>query len=218
MQLYHFTTAQYGLDDIDRRRLKIATIPDLNDPYELLCADLSDKDLRWSMLQWKKHIGKSMGMVCFSKDWHNPVQWSHYTDKHKGLCLGFEVDKRRVLKVRYDSLRSKKEAEEVVDKRHGTFDHIEKFLTTKYTHWKYEQEYRMLVELREADVVTKLHFWEFSESMRLTDVIIGAQSSVERAQVAKVLRELKCDVQITNARLGFKKYEVVTQNDSALWK
>jgi hypothetical protein len=29
MRLYHFTTARYGLDNIDRRRLKIATIPDL---------------------------------------------------------------------------------------------------------------------------------------------------------------------------------------------
>ena len=30
--------------------------------------------------------GGIAGMLCFSKGWHNPVQWSHYTDKHKGIC------------------------------------------------------------------------------------------------------------------------------------
>jgi len=55
MRLYHFTTAQYGLDNIDRRRLKIATIPDLNDPYELLCFDMSDKEFRWSMNGFKQY-------------------------------------------------------------------------------------------------------------------------------------------------------------------
>ncbi len=23
--------------------------------------------------------------------WSNPVIWAHYGDKHRGLCLGFEV-------------------------------------------------------------------------------------------------------------------------------
>jgi hypothetical protein len=36
IRVYHFVGAEYGLDDIRRRRLKIATIDDLNDPFELL--------------------------------------------------------------------------------------------------------------------------------------------------------------------------------------
>lgn len=36
MLFYHFTKGKYGLEDIRLRRLKIATINQLNDPFELL--------------------------------------------------------------------------------------------------------------------------------------------------------------------------------------
>ena len=73
MTIYHFVPASYGLENIKRRRLKIATIPDLNDPFELLCVDLSDKELRIGMHNWKRDMGGQYGMLCFSKTWRNPV-------------------------------------------------------------------------------------------------------------------------------------------------
>jgi hypothetical protein len=40
-------------------------------------------------------------MLCFSRDWHNPVQWSHYADKHRGICLGFDVPDSLLVPVQY---------------------------------------------------------------------------------------------------------------------
>ena len=54
--------------------------------------------------------------------------------------------------------------------------------------------------------------------MRLVEVIVGAHSDVERAQIKAVLRELDGKVEVTNARLGFKHFEVVMQKDENLWK
>jgi len=34
-RLYHFTAAPYAFDDLRNRRLKIAQLDDLNDPFEL---------------------------------------------------------------------------------------------------------------------------------------------------------------------------------------
>ena len=218
MRLYHFTTARYGLDNIDRRRLKIATIPDLNDPFELLCVDLTDKNLRKSMHGWKKRIGLTTGMLCFSENWANPVQWSHYTDKHKGLCLGFDVTEKSIFPVLYDKLRSKDEAEQMLKCGKSSEAQIKKFLSTKFAHWAYEQEHRVFVDLIDIDPVTKLHFCDFSDDMRLVEVIVGAHSDVERAQIKAVLRELDGKVEVTNARLGFKHFEVVMQKDENLWK
>jgi len=46
--------------------------------------------------------------------------------------------------------------------------------------------------------------------MKLAEVIVGANSTVERAQIKAVLRpKLEDQVVITNARLGFKNFEVV---------
>src|SRR5664279_1214228 len=210
MRLYHFTTAYHGLDDIDRRRLKIATIPDLNDPFELLCVDLSNEKLRASMYRWKKSIGKRWGMLCFSANWENSVQWSHYAEKHAGLCLGFDVADETAMPVTYDEQRSAGEAKKLLTTSKGDEALMKKFLSTKYHHWAYEQEYRVYVDLVDIDPVTKLFFCDFGDALKLAEVIIGSESDVERAQVSAVLRELHSTVTVTNARLAFKTFRVVT--------
>lgn len=50
MRVYHFVNAEFGLDDIRRRRLKIATLNDLNDPFELFGVHLGD-EFRKALLQ-----------------------------------------------------------------------------------------------------------------------------------------------------------------------
>ena len=46
MRLYYLTNAEYGLSDLREKHLKIARIDQLNDPFEFMCADLSNDDLR----------------------------------------------------------------------------------------------------------------------------------------------------------------------------
>ena len=46
VRLYHFLPAEFALDDIEKRRIKVAEIDQLNDPFELSCAALDNKDLR----------------------------------------------------------------------------------------------------------------------------------------------------------------------------
>lgn len=170
------------------------------------------------MYRWKATIGKKWGMICFSEIWSNPVQWSHYAEKHAGLCLGFDVSDEKLMAVMYDEKRSMEEARRLL--KNGTSDEalIKKFLSTKYHHWAYEQERRVYVDLHDVDPVTKLFFCEYSDDLKLQEVIIGAKSSVERAQVHAVLRELRATVTITNARMAFTKFEVVTQGDRTLWR
>ena len=111
MKAYHFLPANYGLANLQRRHLKVATIPELNDPFELLCLDLSDPELRSAMRAWKAEIGRRFGLLCFSRTWRNPVQWSHYADRHRGLCLGFELPESDYARdVTYSGRRSVEEA------------------------------------------------------------------------------------------------------------
>ena len=75
LRAYHFTSAKHALDDLRNSRLKIATIEDLNDPFELLGMDISGTDDRLKFRAWRKSMAESFGMVCFSRNWHNPVLW-----------------------------------------------------------------------------------------------------------------------------------------------
>jgi hypothetical protein len=217
MQVYHFVSANYGLDDLRRRRVKIATIDDLNDPFEFLCIDLSNPELRAAMRAWKAGLAKDFGMVCFGRTWRNPVQWSHYADKHRGLCLGFDVSGDAVRPLTYSGLRSREEARQLLER--GTTDEatVQKFLFTKYAHWHYEQEVRAFFKLEDRDPEAQLFFEDFSDKLKLTEVIVGAESTVTRSDLETALGSLASNVSFRKARLAFKSFRVTTQRDRRLW-
>ena len=101
MRVYHFINTQYGLQVLLERRLKIARVHELNDPFEFIGMDLSEDTLREAMERIKDDYNKLFGILCFSKRWDNPVQWAHYADGHKGLCLGFDIPDEHLTKVDY---------------------------------------------------------------------------------------------------------------------
>jgi hypothetical protein len=103
IRLYHFLSAEHALEDIAKRRIKISEIKQLNDPFELVCVYQKDQGLRQALRVYKMAINARYGVLCFSKHWHNPVLWSHYADKHRGICLGFDIDSQCVRPVTYVS-------------------------------------------------------------------------------------------------------------------
>jgi hypothetical protein len=48
MRVYNFLAAQWAEDDLAKNRIKISRFDDLNDPFELLAAQLRSRDPRWT--------------------------------------------------------------------------------------------------------------------------------------------------------------------------
>ncbi len=71
--------------------------------------------------------------------------WSHYADKHKGICLVFDwkIDKEFFMgyKVNYEN-----SIQEISYDGNGSLDIAKGFLT-KLSHWSYEYEVRAIVKL-----------------------------------------------------------------------
>ena len=105
MRAYHLVNGQHGLSNLRHRRLKVAQIEDLNDPFELRSITSSDKDIRDAFDRTRATLAKARGMLCFSESWNNPVLWSHYADRHRGLALGFDIDEQTLTPVLYRSRR-----------------------------------------------------------------------------------------------------------------
>lgn len=217
MRLYHFLNEQYGLKNIRRRQLKIARINDLNDPFEFTGVSFGVKNLRDAFRKMKREMNEQRGVLCFSTKWKNPVMWSHYADKHRGLCLGFDVADKSVGSVSYSGKRLAVELEQLKSPRDLPVDYVTKLLFTKYTHWKYESEYRAFVTLEEEDEDTGLHFAEFSDRLTLRQVIVGSESSISRQQLSEALGDELQNVEQIKARLAFKSFSVVRQRNRALW-
>lgn len=216
MRLYYFTTEQFGLEAIRDNRLKIARIGELNDPFEFLGLNLN-RNNRKKLRDWKKQMADNFGLICMSEDWRHPLLWGHYADKHRGLCLGFDVADELYKKVEYRAnRRSLKEI------GHQDLDDLDEvamkgLLYTKFDARAYEAEYRLFCGLEDSDPVTDLYFLPFSTNLKLAQVIVGERSSVTRNRLASVLGERAGTVTSFKARAGFKRFEVVENNRKKAW-
>ena len=208
VRVFHFLNEEFGLKDLTERRLKIARIAELNDPFEFLGVDLSDRNFRRAMKATKETLSKSKGLLCFSKNWQNPVLWGHYAEKHRGICLGFDMPHVPPTKVDYVKTRIPKP--QVFDEAF-----MKKLLLTKFIHWAYEEEYRAYVSLEEE--VEGLYYADFSDSLVLRQVIVGDQSRLTRRQISAVLGDLNARVEVFKARAAFTSFDVVRNKDDSLW-
>jgi Protein of unknown function (DUF2971) len=200
MRIYHFLNEKYGKDDIQRKRLKISRLMDLNDPFEFLSADLSNREMRKVLRETKLSVADRYGIICFCKTWRNPVMWGHYADRHRGICLGFDVADHLAMDVEY--VESRLDWPNEVN-----HDFVEKLLRTKFLHWSYEEEVRLHCTLEEEE--KGFYFKEFSDEIILKEVILGSECSLTIKEVKSILGNESGHVSVFKSRPAFTKFEIV---------
>ena len=210
MLLYHFRDKKYGIKSLKEKRLKIARIHELNDPFELLGCELSDNTHRQAFGKMKVELSINKGLLCFSKNWRSPVQWAHYSENHTGICMGFEIPTDWLIEVDYQPKRLSCPA--IFD-----FDFMSKVLSTKFSHWKYEQEYRIFIDLDPSEEENGLYYYDFSENLKLKQVIVGCNSDITRANIKDALGDLHSNVESFKTRPAFKTFNIVMNRNKKLW-
>ena len=201
MRLYHFLPAKWALDDLKRRRLKIAEIDKLNDPFELYCANQRDMNARIALRQWKRNTASRSGLLCFCANWKNPLLWSHYADRHTGMCLGFDVHNDCAGEVEYVS--SRPPFSPPFTKRD-----TKRFLFTKFSGWSYEEEWRVWLRLQNRDPETKHYFRDIGEQLTLCEVIAGPLCHIPKSDILPLVKPYP-NARILKARLAFWRFTVV---------
>jgi len=91
------------------------------------------------------------GICCFSKSYSSPVLWSHYGDQHRGLCIGYGIDrtpKPQLQKVIYGKSRGIKTSALVRAFIHNDCEAQDELdrnvLLQKAGEWRYEHEWRLI--------------------------------------------------------------------------
>ena len=173
-RVYKFTGAQYGISNLEKKRLKLSTIDDLNDPFDLCPLDTTDPAISKAAEAITLHFRETRAILCFSRNWDNLLLWSHYGDSHKGICLGFDISEGEPganfdTDVLYQpNLLQIRRAEDLPDV-------ADRLPRTKHESWSYEQEVRMFVGLSDPPDAKGLNWIEFGPDLVLKEVIIGAQ-------------------------------------------
>jgi len=202
VRVYKFLTAEIGLKCLWEKRLKITTVSEFNDPFDLLPFKIDDRESRKRVNQINKNWGLSNGMLCFSSDWRDPVIWAHYSDSHRGLCLGFDIKYGK--QVDYVDHR-----QPLTNEPYANVD-VQVWLNTKYSSWQYEGEIRQWLTLSEPVKINKkkYYFKPFGEDLKLGQVIAGAKSVVSKKEILDAISPLQ-GVELIQARGGVKKFEIV---------
>lgn len=208
MLAYHFLPAHHAVDNVQKRRLKLALLHELNDPFDLLAADLRKKKHREVFTHWRDTMAKSYGLLCFSRTWHNPLLWSHYGDKHRGICLGFQVSAlSTAIAVSYSGRRLPGVVERLIDTNRFDEAAMRRVLKTKFEDWKYEREIRIFGRLKDRE--GDLYFSDFEPTLSLREVILGARHAGFTQELLEALRAYTPRVSVTQGRLAFRSFRVV---------
>jgi len=194
----------YGLKALEDQQLKVAEINKLNDPFEFLGYKLNHDGWDKEVKRVKDALSKSTGILCFSETYNDPVQWAHYTEQHKGLCLGFDIPNELLHKVKYIKRRPR-----FPDIRNLNEEVMKNSLLKKFKHWEYEEEWRMYIDLPKNKIINSLYFESFSNQLALKEVIIGIESSITKNEIEKMLGRKINDIRIYTTRLSTVDFKIV---------
>jgi len=227
--LYRYLDAAAALKTIEERRFRISRLCDLNDPFEWRFGykghDCENLEAEKILNAWRENVfasrNKVLGIICFSATCKEPVLWSHYADKHRGVA--FEID----CPNNPDALKKISYPPERVSIDLPTFARFQRNNDTaglneyllplmkqtirqKSQSWAYEKEYRFEVELAEnLDTSGGNYFLGIPDDF-LTRVILGWKCPLEEEYVLKALHKVGLtSAKVVRAKISPDSYEVL---------
>lgn len=139
-----------------------------------------------------------VGVLSLSETWDNAPMWAHYADQHKGFVIGFDdsheyFHRRRSDKDELYHLRQVVYVDAPTDP--VSFSDLgsgTQIFLTKDKSWSYEREWRMLVQLSDASIITgqvndPVHLFHLPGSL-VQSVIIGVRTPDDlRIKITKII-------------------------------
>jgi Protein of unknown function (DUF2971) len=95
------------------------------------------------------------GVACFSNTNNNVLLWSHYANKHRGICIEYDLEKvveehMYPMPVIYGDLPK---FNYITDsRRNATASNLARY---KSTHWKHEEELRIISQIQGKNFISK---------------------------------------------------------------
>ena len=164
-------------------------------------------------------VGEAIGVSCFTEKPDNMLMWSHYADKHTGICVEYDFSKMfssvpnsMLFPVSYSKQRPVLPIEKVCKIDDGKFTNdnnslevllpdILKSLVIKSSIWNYEKEWRHIVftsDMKNRVVCLPI----------ISAIIIGINISPENEKKIVEIAKRK-QIPLYKAKLRPDKYEMI---------
>lgn len=195
--------------------LSVSTIPN-NVKQEIF--HLSEKELKNIFLETirKPIFTANKGITCFSETNDNILMWSHYSNNHKGICLGFDINEEnlddfidtakninnnifnsktvyRLFTIKYSNNRPVLNLFNINNPTEES-KQIENMLITKSNIWKYEKEHRIIIyNGKNISFPTGIYY----NRKYLKEIILGANLSInDFLKLYNTIKSFNINIQI----------------------
>lgn len=142
-EMFHYTRCDWEIIEgiFGNRKLKLSPPREFNDPF----------DCGFNEEVFEAY--KDKGIMCFSSRKDNTLMYSHYADKHRGMCIGFDKEQLISSMRTPEGLWAEIRPVWYLNRLLGLSLSSEPALcaTCKHDDWAYEDEYRLFMIKREND-------------------------------------------------------------------
>jgi hypothetical protein len=211
--VYKYIDLQGGLELINNQTFKFSHPKDFNDPFDLYeeLVDFTKHDSLDNLAnqnrierrrlksiplkakvealkyEWRKQR-MNYGISCFSKTFKEILMWSHYSDKHQGVCIGFLIDAMKFLQNGFYAFAVEYNKEFVSlpysdNSMENGLETIMQYLSLKADFWTYEQEIRLV----NVDYFSKYknEFFKFTDFAEIKEVYFGIKTNKRNKDLIK---------------------------------
>jgi hypothetical protein len=157
----------------------------------------------------------SRGITCFSKQKDNLLMWSQYADSHRGMCIGFNLERL------YRSLKDNRYKETALLEVIYTNDLISNnyfedsykavidWLRTKSDSWKYEDEVRVMFSPIIFDK-TNIKFVAFDKNV-IEEIYFGSKILNQNEEtITKMIENSFPKVNMFKMRLSTNEFKLIS--------
>ena len=164
-------------------------------------ADGAQTDLRQKLLAGTR-------VFCLTAERCHPLQWTHYADQHRGVCLHFACAAGSVLgQARAVKYRREREPILIPLDRQSDDEITERMALTKADFWSYEQEYRVIAhDGVDSGVPLEKGFLQLGRPI-LTGVTLGMRMpSDDEVVILTEIQQVCPDIAVWKAREDFDRF------------
>lgn len=145
----------YNIEAFLNHYFYLSNPSNFNDPFDCNINLIEDVEGLEKLETVKRNNIRNIGIASFSETIDNHLMWAHYTNNYNGFALEFKGDQIDVKMNRDDIKRHSltrviyPENPPKIVKNYPFAQHY--ILTTKFKHWEYEKEWRIIAELQSED-------------------------------------------------------------------
>lgn len=151
--LFNYTKINFEtIKSIFNNEIWLSHVNRFNDPIDPFLKSYDDK---------YKYLIDRVKVACLTSNNKNTLMWSHYADKHQGICIGYNIKRlpmrSTIIKAIYDknilnvnnffriNYDEKLPINNIINKKLDfEFQELLKLFVYKSKEWEYEDEYRLL--------------------------------------------------------------------------